>query len=123
MKLQVPKKVGCNTYNFEVEGDTLHDVLMEAKKLSFRDVKCCGLCDSELLYLTAYVTREDKYEYTKVACAKCGGSVTFGQVKKDPSVFFLRRNDDKSLKWEADERTAPTPKPAPRADFDEEMPF
>ena len=114
MKMNVVKKVGINEYVFQVEGENLHSVIMESKNLSFQNIKECGLCQSELLYLTAYVTKEEKFEYTKVCCAKCGASITFGQVKKSPNTFYLRKNDDGTMKWEADDRTekkAPVRKP------------
>ena len=114
MKLNVNKKIGRNEYVFQVEGDNLHAVLMETKKLSFNDVPKCGLCDSDLLYLTAYTTKEQGFEYVKVVCAKCSGSVTFGKSKDKKDVYFLRKTDDYKLDWQEDTRTekkAPVRKP------------
>lgn len=95
------KMIGRNAIPFEVEGKNLFELVMESKKLSFQDVRKCGLCESDLLYLNSYITKEGNYEYTKVSCAKCRGSVTFGQTKKDSDVFFLRKNDEGNLDWQA----------------------
>ena len=113
MQLQVIKKIGNQEYPFTVEGANLFECLMESKKLSFQGVSKCGLCDSDWLYLTAYETKEG-YKYAKVCCVKCNGSVTFGQPQKSPDTFYLRKNEDGKLKWEADDRTekkAPVRKP------------
>jgi len=99
MKLTIPKKIGRNTYNFEVEGKNLHEVVMESEKLSFRGVDKCGLCGSDILYLSAYVTKEKGFKYTKVNCGKCRASVTFGQRSDAPDTFYLRRNE-KGLDWQ-----------------------
>lgn len=104
MKLTVPKVIGKNVYNFEVEGDNLHAVVMESQKLSFRDVTKCGLCESDWLYLTAYVTKEGGYEYVKVVCAKCRGSITFGKAKEKKDVYFLRKTQEGRLDWQEDTR-------------------
>ncbi len=73
---------------------------MELTKLSFRDVYKCGKCGSDSLYLRAYITEKDKYEYIKICCAKCKASITFGKAKNQKDLFFLRKNDDKSLDWQ-----------------------
>ena len=101
MRLIITKHIGRTAYPFSFEGKNLHECVMESKKLSFRDVKECELCRSDNLYLDAYVTEKDGYEYTKIRCAKCSGSITFGRSRKSPDTFYLRRNDDKSLAWEA----------------------
>ena len=114
MQLQVIKKIGNQEYPFTVEGANLFECLMESKKLSFQNVPKCGLCDSDWLYLTAYTTKEQGFEYVKVVCAKCSGSVTFGKSKDKKDVYFLRKTDDYKLDWQEDTRTekkAPVRKP------------
>jgi len=101
MRLKVPKKFGKRTYQFEVDGDNLHSVIMESEKLSFPNVEKCGMCGGENLRIRAYVTEKDKYEYVKVECWDCKASLTFGKKKNEKDVYFLRRNEDNSFKWEA----------------------
>ncbi len=98
MKMTVTKKIGKKTYKFTLEGNNLHDVVMENEKLSFRSVEECGLCGSNNLYLKAYITKEG-YEYTKICCAGCGGSVTFGQRQDNKDQFYLRKSDN-GLDWQ-----------------------
>ena len=100
MKLTIRKQIGETSYPFTFEGNNLHECVMESKKLSFYDVRKCGNCNSDYLYLDAYVTKEEGFEYTKIVCGKCKSSITFGQVKKTPDVFYLRRKEDKSLDWQ-----------------------
>lgn len=100
MELMIAKLIGKTRYTFVVKGNDLHEVLMDAEKLSFQDVPTCGLCHSDDLFLTAYVTKEEHYKYAKIVCRKCKGSVTFGQQKKDPAIFYLRKTDDGKLDWQ-----------------------
>ena len=99
MKLLITKVIGKKNYRFEVEGESLFDVVMESQQLSFNDVYKCGLCESDSLSLRAYITDKDKYEYVKVQCGKCRASLTFGKSKKD-GAFFLRKNDDGQFDWQ-----------------------
>ena len=99
MQLFIKKQIGKTPLTFVVEGKNLFEVQMEAQKLSFYDVHKCGVCDSDDLRLNAYITNEDKFEYTKIVCNKCRASLIFGQKKKSPDTFYLRRNDDKKLDW------------------------
>ena len=99
MKLRVPKKIGKKTYEFEVEGENLFDVVMKAQKLSFDNVEQCGLCGCSDINLYAYIATGD-FNYVKIGCPDCKASVTFGQKKKDDEVFYLRKTDDGKLKWE-----------------------
>lgn len=130
MQMTIKKKIGQTNYNFIVQGDNLHQVIMESKKLSFGDVPQCGHCKKNNLYLTAYVTAEDRYEYTKIVCRDCGASVTFGQPKKEPDTFYLRKNNDGSPKWEKRESKPSQSKPAGKPDIpnappptDDDLPF
>jgi len=100
MKLTIPKTIGKTVYHFQVEGENLHAVLMESQKLSFQSVKECGLCKSENLYLRAYITEKDKYEYVKIQCAKCRASLTFGKSKSDKDTYFLRKKDNGEFDWQ-----------------------
>jgi hypothetical protein len=108
MQLSIRKQIGSTTYTFLVEGKNLFDLVLESEKLSFSNVKECGLCKSESLYLTAYKTKEDSYKYVKIVCAKCKASVTFGQPKENPDIFYLRKTEDKKLDWKAYESKAST---------------
>ena len=99
MQLFIKKQIGKTPLTFVVEGKNLFEVQMEAQKLSFYDVRFCEICNSDDLRLNAYITKEDSFEYVKIICNKCKASLTFGQVKKSPDTFYLRRNDDKKLDW------------------------
>jgi hypothetical protein len=131
LQLKVHKKIGKEIYEFTVSGENLHDVIMQREKLSFRNVDKCGICGSEYLVLSAYITKEDKYEYAKVLCLKCKASVTFGKKKQEPDVYFLRRNDLGELDWQVapikTEAQQPMPQSMPRTTYnpeaDMETPF
>ena len=99
MKLTVQKKLGRNIFSFEVEGANLHSLVLESEKLAFKDVEKCGICEGTNLTLHAYVTKEEKYEYTKVECVDCRATVTFGRRKDEKDTFFLRKNDNFGLDW------------------------
>jgi len=117
-KMKIEKKVGKRTYEFTVEGENLHEAVMESKKLSFYDVHKCGVCGSDDLVLDAHVA-QDKFNYTTVKCNHCKGSVNFGQQQKDPDIFYLRTRDKqdgsgKEADWKASPAapgTAPTNAP------------
>jgi len=100
LKLNVKKVIGKNGYVFQVEGNNLFDVMMESQRLSFNDVYKCGLCESDKLYVRAYVTEKEKYEYIKICCAECRGSLTFGKAREKKDTYFLRRNEDKTYAWQ-----------------------
>ena len=89
----IKKKIGNTVHTFVVEGENLHEVIMTAQKLSFYDVSKCGACGSELLTLTAHVTKDEGHEYTTIRCSGCGSSLNFGQQKKDKDVYYLRTRD------------------------------
>jgi len=114
MQKIVKKQIGKNFHTFVVEGNNFHECLMEEKKLSFPDIYKCGLCDSDKLYLYAYITEEDKYEYAKIKCGSCKASLTFGQPKKSPDSYDLRRNEDGSFKWEEQTAEEKAEKVAPK---------
>ena len=43
----VKKRIGRTDHTFFVEGDNLHQLIMEERKLSFGDVLNCGLCGGD----------------------------------------------------------------------------
>ena len=97
--MELVKVIGKKSYRFTFMGENFFSVILESQHLAFNDVYKCGLCGSDKLYLRAYVTEKDKYEYVKIQCAECKASLTFGKTKKD-GAFFLRKKDDGSLAWE-----------------------
>jgi MinD superfamily P-loop ATPase len=99
IRLKVPKKFGKRLYNFEVEAETFFDVLIQAERLSFNSVDKCGVCGSDSLKLSAYVTEKDHFEYVKVQCLNCRASLTFGKKKNDPETYYLRKNEDGAYDW------------------------
>ena len=103
-KMKIERKVGKRTYEFTVEGENLHDAVMESKKLSFYDVHKCGCCGSDDLVLDAHVAK-GKFKYTTVKCNKCKASVNFGQQQEDSNIFYLRTRDKsdgsgKEIDWQ-----------------------
>lgn len=99
MQMYFKKFLGKIPYTFVVEGKNLFECVMESQKQSWSSVKECGICKSEKLVLNARLA-QNKYEYTEIKCLDCKASVTFGSKKEDRDTFYLRRNDDHSLKWE-----------------------
>lgn len=100
-KMLIEKKIGQTIYRFEVEGETLHEMVMEAKKLSFPNVLKCGLCGDDRIYLDAHVAK-DKFKYTTIKCGKCKGSLNFGQQTADPSIVYLKTKEgSKEYDWRA----------------------
>jgi hypothetical protein len=91
-KMKIEKKIGNRTYEFTVEGENLHEAVIESKKLSFHDVHKCGCCGSNDLILDAHVA-QDKFDYTTVKCNSCKASANFGRQLKDKNVFYLRTRD------------------------------
>ena len=124
--MTIKKKIGRNIYPFTVEGKNLHDVVIEAQKLSFHDVLKCGNCDSDLLILGARVTKSDNYKYTYIKCLACGSELTFGKKKEDENVVFLRKVETEKGKvfdWRVFE-TENGKKPAISEDSDDDgIPF
>lgn len=104
-KMKIEKKVGKRNYEFTVEGENLHEAVMESKKLSFYDVHKCGCCGSDDLALDAHVAK-GKFKYTTIKCNKCRASVNFGQQQEDSNIFYLRTRDKvdgtgKEIDWNA----------------------
>ena len=107
--MYLKKSIGKNVYTFVAEGKNLYEMVTESQKLSFNDVDKCGCCGSDNLFLNARKAQE-KFKYVEIKCAKCKGSLVFGQTQENPDVFYLRKNEDKSYKWTAYDpnSTAPT---------------
>jgi len=101
MQVGTTKKIGTKSYIFTGEGKNLHECLMDLRKFSFGDVKVCGICGGDKLYLDAYETKEEGYKYSVVRCAdtECNGVLTFGVPKSDTETSYLRKNDDGKLEW------------------------
>lgn len=94
----IKKKFGKNSSTFVVAGDSFHEAVLEASKMSFGDVDKCGLCGSDDLFLGAHETEKDNFLFAYVRCNKCRGTLNFGQQKK-ADVVYLRTKDDKSFDW------------------------
>lgn len=105
MEMTIKKRIGKETYTFIVTGKNLFELVSESQKLSFNDVDKCGCCGADELYLNTRIAK-DKYKYTEVKCKKCHATLTFGQTQENPDVFYLRKNDDKELKWAVYTKTA-----------------
>ena len=90
--MYLDKKIGDHIQRFAVEGETLYDVVMESKKMSFDDVHQCGVCGAVNLELSAHHTG-DGYDYVYVKCKKCRATLNFGQQKKNKEVFYLKTID------------------------------
>lgn len=90
----IKKQIGNKIHTFVVSGKNLFEVQMAAQQLSFHDVPKCGHCGGANLFLKAYITEKDKFEYIKIVCRDCWHTLTFGQVKGDTNTFYLRRKKD-----------------------------
>ena len=93
MVYHVKKRIGKEVHSFSVEGKSFHEVVMEAKKLSFNDVTNCGLCGNEDLELSAHVTDDKGFEYTYVRCKKCRATLNFGQQTKNDDIYYLKTTE------------------------------
>ena len=122
MHLTIKKQIGKTVYPFSFEGDNLHDVVMQSRKLSFPNVYKCGLCDSDALTLSAHVA-QNKYKYTEIKCLKCRAQLTFGQTQEDPDTFYLRKNEKKEYDWKAFESKDDKPKPSSTKEENDDLPF
>jgi len=102
MRLTVVKQIGKTRYPFTLGSETanLHDVLMDAEELSFSDIYKCDKCGNDNLILKA--KEAGGFKYVEVWCMNkdCRATLTFGRKKENPNVFYARRNNDKSLKWD-----------------------
>lgn len=104
MQLTIKKQIGKNVVTFICEGKNLHEATLQSEHLAFDDVPACGICESTDLRLTARIAGEEKYKYTEIRCLSCRASLTFGQRKDNPDLFYLRKKEDGSLDWKAYEK-------------------
>lgn len=101
MQLFIKKQIGKTTHTFTVEGKNLFDLQIEAQKLSFPDIHKCGLCGSDSIFLNAH-TAKKKFNYVTIKCAKCKGSVNFGQQMENPDIFYIKTKEGtKDFDWKA----------------------
>ena len=100
MQKLVSVMIGATRHTFAFEGDTLWECTRQANKHMFDEILKCGECESNNLDLRAFYPQEE-YKYLKVVCRDCKASLTFGSPKKNPEVYYPRRNEDSSFKWEA----------------------
>jgi hypothetical protein len=100
IRMTVVRVIGQSRYTFTFEGETLFDVVAASQHLGFFDVERCGKCKSTLLSLHAYETKDNQYRYVKIVCGACRARATFGKTKKE-GAFFLRKDDDGKIIWEA----------------------
>lgn len=128
MEQIIKKIIGNTVHTFVVSGENFYDVVTESQKLSFPDVECCGKCGSKDLVLGSHLGKDDKgnmsFKYVDIKCMNpdCRASLTFGQPKKDPDTFYLRKNDKNEYDWkpfakpetqQAQKQSQPAGKPAP----------
>lgn len=97
--MSIKKQIGKQAYTFLIEGENLHELVINSQKLSFPDVHKCGMCESEDLFLNARVAK-NKFKYTEIKCKSCKAQLVFGQTQEDPNTFYLRRKEDKSFDWQ-----------------------
>jgi hypothetical protein len=106
MRKSFVKVVGKTRHNFQVEADSLHELIMEEQKLSFPDVHRCGLCGKDNLRLGAH-TAQGKYKYVTIKCRDCKASLNFGQQQEDSDVWYLRTKKDNGGNTVRDENGFP----------------
>ena len=97
----IKKKIGKEVHSFSVEGESLFDVVLTSKNLSFNSVESCGKCGSDDLDLGAHKAK-DKFKYVTINCRSCKASLNFGQQQSNPEIFYLRTRDEggrKVLDW------------------------
>ena len=96
--------IGRTRNTFAFEGATMWDAVRESDKHMFSEIPKCGKCGGDNLDLRAYFPQEE-YKYLKVVCRDCKASLTFGSPKKNPEVYYPRRDkEDSSFQWESYEK-------------------
>jgi len=115
-------KIGDQIYEFDIKGESLHDVI---KPLSFGNVDKCGCCGSTKLHLGAHVA-QGKFKYTTVKCGACKASLNFGQQQEDPSVYYLRTkvgaNGRKEYDWQPMEGGKSGQQAPPQQNYQQQAP-
>ena len=103
MEQIIKKIIGSTVHTFVVSGENFYDVVTESQKLSFPDIECCGKCGSKDLTLGSHLGKDEKgnevYKYVDIKCGSCRASLTFGQPKKDPNTFYLRKDGNGNYDW------------------------
>ena len=95
--------LGRNVYQIGGIGESFFEALGSLKKLSFFGVEKCGICGKDNLYFdTHYGLKNGKpaFEYSQIKCRDCKASATFGKKQDDPLTVFLRKDENKNIKWE-----------------------
>ena len=92
MEKIIRKQIGKESHVFVITGNDFHELILNSKKLSFDDLKTCGLCGSDDLELTAHVTEKRKHKYTCVRCKNraCRACLNLGQKIDDSNVVYFR---------------------------------
>ena len=97
-------KIGKETHLFAFSGETIWDAVRESDKHMFSEIPKCGKCGGDNLDLRAFYPK-DEFKYLKVVCRDCKASLTFGSPKKNPEVYYPRRDkEDSSFIWETYEK-------------------
>lgn len=98
----IKKKIGKTTHAFQVNGDSIFDLVEGGKYFSFPDVYKCGCCGSDNLVLSSHKTEDGDFEYTHITCKDCKARLNFGQGKKVNAVYlrYQKDADGKPLKDE-----------------------
>ena len=96
MEKIIKKVIGKEVHTFMVQGANLFDVMNEAGKLSFGDVKKCDICGCEDLHLGSHIAK-NKFKYVTIRCKNhnCKASLNFGQQQENPEIFYLRTREEK----------------------------
>ena len=94
-------KVGTQNYKLSGQGETFDEAAQQLAKVgSLYDMPKCGLCDSDWLRLTSYITKDgNNYHYNKLQCGKCRGSLNISEAKADSSRYY-KKNDDNKPDWQ-----------------------
>lgn len=86
MKINITKKVGDTTLQFQVEDPKDVETLFQAGCIASIPT-VCGLCGSEEVSLSG--NKKDSYTFVKVHCNKCGANSNMGQYKE--GGFFWKQ--------------------------------
>ena len=78
----------------------MYELVTKSQKLSFGNIEQCGCCGSDNLILQSRLAQK-KFKYTEIKCLKCKASLVFGCTTENPDVFYLRKDSNKNLAWQA----------------------
>ena len=85
MKIIIEKKLGNNTYKFEIEKEKEINALAEAGSISSMP-SVCGICKSKNVHLAS--NRAKGYVFVKVLCEDCNARAQMGQYKEGGGMFW-----------------------------------